>query len=79
MDANRIGAWHLPSPSRLIPVSELSRGKSAKAFDAVKDGPVIVLQRSRPIAVVLSVSDYERLRRAAERNETAAADEGRGE
>lgn len=77
MDANRIEAWHLPSPSRLVPVSELSRGKSARAFDAVKDGPVIILQRSRPIAVVLSVEDYERMRRAAERAGTA--DEGRDE
>lgn len=52
----------LPSIPNSIPVSAFSRGKAGQAFDAAQRQPVFVYSRSKPIAVILNVNEYERLR-----------------
>lgn len=62
----------LPETPRTVPVSDFSRGKAAQAFDAARHQPVFVYSRSKPIAVIVSIEEYERLRLAD--NATPAAD-----
>ena len=45
---------------QIEPVTTLSRDYKT-IFDKLKDGPVFLAQRSRPAAVLLSVSDYEEM------------------
>ena len=54
--------------SRMVPISEFSRGGSARAFGRVEDGlPIIVMRSNSPIAVIVTVEDYERFTAAEER------------
>ena len=53
----------LPATPHTIPVSDFSRGRAGRAFDAAQQQPVFVYSRSKPIAVILNVGEYERLRR----------------
>jgi len=62
----------LPETPRTVPVSDFSRGKAAQAFDAARHQPVFVYSRSKPIAVIVGIEEYERLRLAD--NATPAAD-----
>ena len=53
----------LPETPRTVPVSDFSRGKAAQAFDAARHQPVFVYSRSKPIAVIIGVDEYDRLRK----------------
>ena len=43
---------------QVVPVSDL-RTKHVETFKLLKDGPVILAQRSRPAAVLVSVEDWD--------------------
>lgn len=43
---------------QVVPVSDL-RAKHVETFDLLKDGPVILAQRSRPAAVLVSFEDWD--------------------
>ena len=52
---------------RMVPISEFSRGGSAKAFNLVKEGkPVVVMRNNVPIAIVIEPAEYDRLIEAEE-------------
>lgn len=51
----------LPRTNTYVSVSDLSRGGTSEAIDRAQDGPVFVLSRNRPVAVLLGVDAYEAL------------------
>ena len=48
---------------RLVPVSDFSRGKTAKLFDDVKNNNTeyVVLKNNQPTAMVISIDSYKNL------------------
>jgi len=54
-------------PLNVLGSAELKRRGIAAVEQALRAGPVHLLKRNRPAAVVLSEADYNRLRRLADR------------
>lgn len=52
----------LPEPPHTMPASAFSRGKAGQAFAEAQRHPVFVYRRSRPIAVIVGIEEYERIR-----------------
>lgn len=48
---------------RLIPISDFSKGKTAKIFDDLKktNHEYVILKNNQPTAVLLSVEEYEKI------------------
>lgn len=61
-------------PLNVLRSAELKRRGIAAVEEALRAGPVHLLKRNSPAAVVLSEADYNRLRRRADR--PAAAGQG---
>lgn len=53
---------------QIIPVTDL-RMKHVKVFELLNKGPVILAQRSRPVAVLVSVAMWDRLMQQLEDQE----------
>jgi len=58
-------------PLNVLRSAELKRRGIAAVEEALRAGPVHLLKRNSPAAVVLSEADYNRLRRQADRPATA--------
>ena len=58
-------------PLNVLRSAELKRRGIAAVEEALRAGPVHLLKRNSPAAVVLSEAEYNRLRRQAERPTTA--------
>jgi prevent-host-death family protein len=58
-------------PLNVLRSAELKRRGIAAVEDALRAGPVHLLKRNRPAAVVLSADDYQRLQRSAAQPTTA--------
>ena len=58
-------------PLNVLRSAELKRRGIAAVEDALRAGPVHLLKRNRPAAVVLSADDYQRLQHSAAQPETA--------
>ena len=60
-------------PLNVLRSAELKRRGIAAVEEALRAGPVHLLKRNSPAAVVLSEADYNRLRRLADRPATAGS------
>jgi hypothetical protein len=60
-------------PLNVLRSAELKRRGIAAVEEALRAGPVHLLKRNRPAAVVLSEADYNRLRRQADRPAAAGS------
>ena len=60
-------------PLNVLRSGELKRRGIAAVEEALRSGPVHLLKRNSPAAVVLSEADYNRLRRLADRPATAGS------
>jgi hypothetical protein len=60
-------------PLNVLRSAELKRRGIAAVEEALRAGPVHLLKRNSPAAVVLSEADYNRLRRLADRPVTAGS------
>jgi prevent-host-death family protein len=58
-------------PLNVLRSAELKRRGIAAVEEALRAGPVHLLKRNRPAAVVLSAHDYQRLQHSADQPETA--------
>jgi len=56
---------------RLIPISDFSKGKTAKIFDDLKktNHEYVILKNNQPAAVLLSVNEYEKIIKKANQME----------
>jgi len=58
-------------PLNVLRSAELKQRGIAAVEEALRAGPVHLLKRNRPAAVVLSADDYQRLQRSAAQPDTA--------
>ena len=58
-------------PLNVLRSAELKRRGIAAVEEALRAGPVHLLKRNRPAAVVVSADDYHRLQHSADQAETA--------